>query len=375
MNAMTISALAPRIAAAVARAEGFLWSLQAPHQPAGVFRTSHAHDPARWPGVLLPGSYDALMALALTGGIARFGARERALAAAFIKRFRLGNGVFTLPEHRPENTYKRPEREETDRYIAFHLTNYALGALEALGDDEEPWLGFARPFLDPLRLDAWLARRDLRDPWLEGNNIVNLASFLLLTVKLGGDDAAGARAALARLVEWHHFNQEPATGFWGVGQGEPRQHLHAMAGATHNFHLFYALGAPIPYTERIVDYCLGLPMPVQSACIDVDIVDILANFHAASPYRRADIEAWLAGKLAALLAFQNSDGGFADVTDGVRRLDGWVEGYSEPQGLSNSFATFFRLIAIAMIAATLAPDLRRWGFRRMLGIGYFPEQR
>jgi hypothetical protein len=372
MNAMSISALTPRIAAAVARAEEFLWSLQAPGEPAGVFRTSHAHDAARWPSVLLPGTYDTLMALALTGGIARLGSAERTAAAEFVLRFRHAEGSFHLPQHRVEDTYKRPEREETDRYIAFHLTNYALGALDALGHETPPELAFVRPFLEPLQLDAWLARRDLRDPWLEGNNVVNLASFLML---FRGPDAARARAGLARLIDWHHFNQEPTTGFWGVGQSEPRQHLHAMAGATHNFHLFYALREPIAHAAAIIDYCLDLPIAVQSACIDVDIVDILANFHALADHRRGDIRAWLAAKLAALLDFQNPDGGFADVHEGTRRLDGWVQGYSEDQGLSNSFATFFRLIAIAMIAATLAPDLRRWGFRRMLGIGYFPEQR
>jgi hypothetical protein len=370
-RAMGVDAVTPRIAGAVARADAFLWSLQAPGDPGGIFRTSHAHDVARWPSVLLPGSYDALMALALTGGIARLGPAERAAAAAFLLRFRRADGSFHLPQHRAEDTYKRPEREETERYIAFHLTNYALGALEALGYEASPELAFVRPFLEPLRLDAWLARRDLRDPWLEGNNIVNLASFLVL---LRGSDAAPARATLGRLIDWHHFNQEPTTGFWGVGQSEPRQHLHAMAGATHNFHLFYALREPIPHAAAIVDYCLGLPTEVQSACIDVDIVDILANFHTFADHRRGDIRAWLAAKLAALLDFQNADGGFADVREGVRRLDGWVNGYSEPQGLSNTFATFFRLIAIAMIAATLAPGLRRWGFRRMLGIGYFPER-
>jgi hypothetical protein len=365
-----MSAVFPRIARAVAGAEEFLWSLRVAGGPA--FRTSCAHDPAAWPGVLLPGTYDALMALALTGGIARLSAAERARTIAFLHRFRRADGSFHIPEQRPEDTRKRPEREETDRYIAFHLTNYALGALEALGDDAPPIVDFARPFLDPLRVDAWLARRDLRDPWLEGNNIVNLASFLLL---FRGDDAARARTGLARMIDWHRFNQEPSTGFWGVGQGEPRQHLHAMAGATHNFHLFYALGQPIPHAEPIVDYCLSLPVAAQSACIDADAVDILANFHALADHRRGDIRAWLAAKLEALLDFQNPDGGFADVPDGLRRLDGWVNGYSEPQGLSNAFATFFRLIAIAMIATTIAPTLRRWRFRRMLGIGYFPERR
>jgi len=71
-----------------------------------------------------------------------------------------------------------------------------------------------------------------------------------------------------------------------------------------------------------------------------------------------------------LLAFQNADGGFRDVRDGIRRQDGRVGGYREPQGLSNTFATFFRWIAIAMIADVLFPGRWPWRFRRMIGIGY-----
>ncbi len=362
-----------RLDSAVERADRFLLSLRVAGRD-GVFRTSAAHDPGQWPGVLLPGSYDALMALRLTGGIDRLSAAERAAAAAFLKSFRGPDGGFRNPQHTAETTYKRPERIETDRYIQFHLSNYALGALEAVGDTAPPVLDFARWALDPTALDAWLGRRDMRDAWLEGNNIVNLASFLLLLVQAGGDDERRARHALARLIDWHHFNQEPATGFWGVGQTHSAVgHLHAMAGATHNFHLFYALGETIAYHQAIVDYCLSLPTEISSACIDVDIVDILANFFVRHDYRRADLRAWLSAKLWAILAYQNPDGGFADVSEGVRRLDGWIKGYEEPQGLSNSFATYFRLIAIAMSASILWPGRRPWRFRRMIGIGFFPD--
>jgi hypothetical protein len=358
-----------RIELGVRRAEAFLRGLAVPHRP-GAFRTSEAQDPGRWPGVLLPGTYDSLMALRLIGGIERMPETDRRAAAIFLRSFRRADGSFWNPQLTAETIYKRPERDETDRYIAFHLTNYALGALEALGDDEEPILDFARPYLDPLRLDAWLARRDMRDPWLEGNNIVNLASFLLLLARRA-DDAPRARAALARMIDWHEFNQEPATGFWGVGQtASARGHLHAMAGATHNFHLYFALGHELNFKERILDYCLSLPTAIDTACIDVDAIDIVAHLHARHPYRRPDAEAWLRAKLESLLSFQNEDGGFADTREGVRRLDGWVQGYEEPQGVSNAFATFFRLIAIAMIATTLAPARRRWGFRRMIGIGF-----
>jgi hypothetical protein len=87
-------------------------------------------------------------------------------------------------------------------------------------------------------------------------------------------------------------------------------------------------------------------------------------------HRRDEIEAWLRALLPELLAFQNADGGFVDVREGVRRQDGWVRGYEEPQGLSNTFATWFRWIAVALIAEQLWPRRWPWRFRRMVGIGY-----
>jgi hypothetical protein len=109
---------------------------------------------------------------------------------------------------------------------------------------------------------------------------------------------------------------------------------------------------------------------IDSACIDVDLVDLLVHAHRLIDYRRSDIAAWLSALLPALLDFQSPDGGFADELTGIRRQDGWVRGYAEPQGISNTFATWFRWIAIAMIADTLWPGWRRWNFRRMVGIGY-----
>jgi hypothetical protein len=181
------------------------------------------------------------------------------------------------------------------------------------------------------------------------------------------------------LFAWHDRLQEPSTGFWGVGQlSDPLRLLHAMAGSMHNYHLWYATGRPLPYQDKAVDYCLTQPPRIDSACIDVDLVDVLVHAHRQINHRCADTEAWLRTMLPELLAFQNADGGFADIPDGPgvppRRQDGWVRGYEEPQGLSNTFATWFRWIAIAMIADCLWPAWQPfeggWQFRRMVGIGY-----
>ena len=369
--------LQARIEACCVRAAAWLWSMQAASQSKGVLRFSCHHDSQRWAGALLPATYNGVMALDLLGELGRLSPAEKQALTVFLRRFRSADGTFAIPEMKDAEVFKKPDREETWRYIRFHLTNYTLGALQALDSRDDPNLAFVAPFLDPQYLGAWLSRRDMRDPWQEGNNIVNLGSFLLLS-RGRGDAAQRERIerTLAILFEWHDRLQEPSTGFWGVGQAHnERMALHAMAGATHNFHLWYACDRTLPYFDRAIDYCLSLPTATDSACIDVDEVDILAHGHLLTQHRRAAIRSWLAEKLDGLLALQRTDGGFFDESHGVRRIDGWIKGYEEPQGLSNTFSTWFRLIAIAMIAETLWPGWRAWRFRRMIGIGYRKRQR
>jgi hypothetical protein len=371
-NRTNESVLAARVESARQASAAWLASMQAPEAPRGALRISPAHDPARWPGVLLPGTYNGIMCADLIGSLDGLVGEGRGALVAWLEGFRRTDGVFRIPEMRDDAVFKKPDPVETWRYIDFHVTNYALGAVEALEPVRRPVLDFVRPFLDPTALSAWLAGRDMRDPWQEGNNIVNLAGFLLLLERFGevADRAAVARA-LDILFDWHDRNQEPATGFWGVGQlSDPTRLLHAMAGSMHNYHLWYARGRKLPYQDKAVAYCLSLPPIVDSACIDVDIVDVLVHGLKAGVAPAEPVRAWLVGILAAILDNQNPDGGFADVRTGERRQDGWVRGYSEPQGLSNTFATWFRWIAIAMAADVLWPGRWNWRFRRSIGIGY-----
>jgi hypothetical protein len=366
------SLLQASIEAARQRSIAFLEGLQAPGQPRGVMRISPAHDANRWPGVLLPGTYNGIMALDLIGGLDDRDADHRAAVADWLEQARRADGIFSIAGMADGDVFKKPDPVETWGYIDFHVTNYSLGAVQAVAPDRRPVLDFVRPWLDPLRLEAWLARRDLRDPWQEGNNIVNLGSFLLLVAAHGTAEAhRAAHEALELMFAWHDRLQEPSTGFWGVGQAnDPVRLLHAMAGSMHNFHLWYATGRPLPYQDRAIDYALSRPSIVDSACIDVDLVDLLVHGAMMTGHRRDETRRWLRDLLPGLLAFQNPDGGFPDVREGVRRQDGWVRGYEEPQGVSNTFSTWFRWIAIAMIADHLWPGWRPWRFRRMVGIGY-----
>ncbi len=376
----TDSMLQSDIAGARGRSLAWLDAMQAPDAAPGVLRISAAHDPARWPGMLLPGTYNGTMARALLGALPAPGSPDNTALARWLLAQRRADGVFRIRGMHDDSVFKKPDLAETWGYIDFHVTNYSLGALAFLDPATRPELAFARRFLDPTTLKAWLADRDLRDPWLEGNNIVNLGGFLLLMRQHGTpSDRDAVQHALRVLFDWHDRLQEPSTGFWGVGQhADPLRLLHAMAGSMHNYHLWYATGRRLPYQSQAVDYCLTQPPRIHSACIDVDLVDLLVHASWQIDHRRGEIHEWLRALLPELLAFQNADGGFADARDGPgvppRRQDGWSQGYEEPQGLSNTFATWFRWIAIAMIAECLwpgwSPTGQGWGFREMVGIGY-----
>lgn len=369
---MTDTRLQSDIESARIRTLAWYPSLQADGLPRGVTKISALHDPVLWPGVLLPGTYNAVMGLDLLGGLDRYLGSHRRALIDWLLGHRLPDGIFRVPGMSNETVFKKPDLTETWRYIDFHTTNYSLGALQALAPQMVPVWRFAEPWLEPLFLKSWLAERDLRDPWLEGNNIVNLGSFLLLMRQHGKACVRGrADAALELMFAWQERLQEPSTGFWGVGQAsDATRLLHAMAGSMHNYHLWYATDRPLPHQEAAVDYALSRPAVIDSACIDVDLVDLLVHADGLIGHRRGQTRQWLRAMLRQLLALQGDDGGFVDTHSGTRCQDGWIKGYQEPQGHSNTFATWFRWIAIAMIAECLWPGWKVWNFRSMAGLGY-----
>ncbi len=365
-------ALLDGIAQARTLTHEWIRTMAATHEAAPVFRESAQCDLERWPGMALPGTYNIAMLSRLIGDGLDSDPECQSAMADWILAKRRAEGSWWLDGMDPADTFKKTDAEETRFYLIGHISNYALGALEAL-DRSLPVPDFSRRYLDLEKMESWMARRDWDDPWQEGNNMVNLGSFLLL---LREDDKTreAAIGALDWLIAWHIDNSNPNTGFWGNRQETERDLLHAMAGATHNYHLFYKLGRPVPHLDKAVDYCLTQPPDVVSACIDADLVDILANAAFLTDHRKDEVVEWLTEIGHALLAFQNGDGGFADTMEGTRRFDGWTTGYSEPQGISNGFATFFRWIALAMIARVLNPEDHDWGFRHMVGLGYFKHR-
>ena len=278
-----------------------------------------------------------------------------------LNRFQLPDGTFTMPDV-PEAA--RPTHDS--EYFAFHLTNYALGALRAIGEAPRHALSFLDAFRTHEDLGAWLSRRDWSRPWMEGNNIVNLASFYGIAAS---DGAGWAGERLVELADWHDRNQHPETGFWHSNAVGSRQELlDAMAGAAHNLHIYYLLEREVPRPIAIVDSCLRLGyLGIRSACLDIDLVDILVNFRRYG-HRVEEIDGILARYLVELLQIQQPDGGFCDDYVTPSNLFGCVTGAD----VAVTWTTWFRLATIGMLVCALRPqDTERWVFRDTIGMGYF----
>ncbi len=369
--------LRDRIAQSRRASLGWLGSMVIPGSGNTAFRFSALHDPQVWPGMVLPATYDAVNCLVLLGGFSPEAGYDAGRTAAFINSFQTESGAFRLPGMRDEDSFKRLDPAYTREYIDFHATNYSMGALRSIGSRETRPFAFMEPYLNRGGLKSWMAKRGWDDPWMEGNAVVNLGGFYLAMME---DGVAAAAERLVELLDWLDEIQDPGTGFWGGNFATRKELLFAFAGAMHSYHLYYYLDRPLKYLDRITDACLSLARGelggVTSACLDVDIVDALANMHRYG-LRRDEIETLLERKLLDLLDFQNPDGGFADESpaddrEARLRFDGWVKGYSEPQGHSNCFATWFRCATIGMIDCVLFPgDAGAWTFRNTVGIGYF----
>jgi hypothetical protein len=345
------------------RAREWLDRMRMSDKPFGVHRASSFHNISEFPSMLLPATYNATHSRKLLGDYEGLLAENHDELVGFINSFQQEEGNYRMPQMRKEDIYY-----PTWEYIDFHTTNYAMGAVLSIDGMLKQPLRFVEKYCSSEALQAWLAKRNMADPWNEGNNIVNLASFYFVLKKHGD---ARMNSLIEQLFQWHEETQDPQTGYWLDNDAHPPVHpMVAMAGAAHNFHIYYYLNRPLRHVETIVDHCLSFVGDgITSACVDIDVVDILANMYRYA-YRTPDIEAGLQKKLMDLLTFQNTDGGFADTCAGDRRFDGWNL-YVEPQGLSNCFATWFRLATIAMICEILLPQTFDWHFRNTVGIGYF----
>lgn len=355
------------------KAISWLKSMEVPEYGFGVRKASKWHNIKEDYGMLLPATYNTTHCAILLGMYDDITENQKNQLIKFFESFRNGEGIYKIPEMLAKDIWKRKNIEYSQEYVDFHITNYTMGAISSLNQDYKHNFKFVEKYRNIEELKYWLSLRMMDDPWLEGNNIVNLASFYFKMIEQGEVEL---KENINYLLNWHNLTQDPKTGYWGTNLEEnPATQLYGMAGAAHNYHIYFMLNEPIKYYKEIIDYCINFSnQGVLSACLDIDVVDILVNMLKYG-YKEKEIKETLKNKLEWLLEFQNEDGGFCDVKDGIRRMDGWVRGYWEPQGESNDFATWFRMATIGMCAVVLFPEMKdEWHFRNTIGIGYLNKE-
>ncbi len=276
--------------------------------------------------VCLIGSCCAALAGEILNGLSSWSTGEVETRVHYIQSFQRDDGWF-------EDPYLNVVDGNLldSKYLRGHATFLAVMALDALGHQRPALpLSFLDAWRDDARVYEWIDKLDWTHPWRESNWVEWIGYWLLADAGLTADDVPLQKnwfpAGFAGLMQWLEDNQDPSTGFWGNPpyQGLSKT-LHQMAAAYHHFVFYYATGQPLRYKERIVDHTLALQQPDGlfnpgkaggGPCEDLDAIDILANMHRLTDYRRNDIERALLRALKALLKNQRPDGAFVQACDG-----------------------------------------------------------
>lgn len=323
-----------------------------------------AQDVAAYPAAMLFGSWSAIFAEKLVGNLKTWDTSRQQFALSALLRHRRPDGAFIGQGVDSLRNSKSLE------YLLLHCTNYASGAALEIDPNWDFRTTYLDRFLDPDTLAQWLDGRSLARPWEEGNNVVNIASYLALCDKHG---ISPAKARLYQLLEWHYQWQNPKTGgFDAFSSPSFQQRLQSLVGAVHNFHLHLYLREPLRCEAVIASHLpLYLVMGRLTACLSIDFVELAVRTLPFSPDPQLLVDAILF-HAEALLKSQRSDGGWLEAENDSTPTS--AAGFSDRIPASCSYATWFRLAALGMIAVVLLKDSpERWGFRKSLGMGYAPD--
>lgn len=261
--------------------------------------------------------------------------------------------------------------------ILHHLAGTVLPVLQEFGIRPTYPLYFAHRYCNLTYLNEWLERRDWKQAWLEGNNLLFVGQLLLYLRDV--EQHPGAAIALKRWFEWHDAEMDPNTGLWGTN-GYCNA-FEAMCGGYHQLLLYYYTDRALPRYQQLVDTTLRLqhldggfaPTGGGGACEDVDAIDILVNCYKRFDYRRPAIRYALRKALPLLLSLQQKDGGFPYKRNQPQDHMG-IPATRAGRNESTAFATWFRLHTLALIAEVLTDevDLQAipWRFNRAPSMGW-----
>lgn len=324
------------------------------------FKYTINHDAEKYPAAILYGTWSAAYLKRLVGGDNWIGGEERSFILDILNGYRLKNGLF-YPEILDKQKFSKSKE-----YMQLHCYNYAIGAAIELNPEFDFQSSYMDAFLNADFLERWLNQRSLERPWEESNNIVNVASYLALCNDSGQD---AGKERLYQMLNWHNKVQNPRTGGFENFSPSRKNILQSMAGAVHNFHIHHYLGEPMNFESKIaqnvIPFLFEGPL---TACLSIDFVELACKTIDFSNNKH-ELEQALLYHLNALIKYQNNDGGWYENESSAKPTT--ANGMKEETASSNSYATWFRMASIGMIAITILGDNpNNWHFRRTLGMGY-----
>ena len=253
--------------------------------------------------------------------------------------------------------YEPPPGTIHDReHLLMHLTCTAVPTCQQFGTPLRFPIAAAHQFCNVAYLRQWMDRRDLKNAWFEGNNILFVGQLLVYLRDV--ERHAGAQAALDAWFDWLDAHVDVTTGLWGTN-GHCSA-LEAVCGGYHQLLVYYYESRRLINPHGTIDTVLDLqhvdggfnPWGNAGACEDVDSVDILLNLYKRFDYRRGDIRFALKRCLRHILSTQNPDGGFPYNLNCVQSHMG-IPGTQAPANVSATFPTWFRIHTLALIAEIL----------------------
>lgn len=236
---------------------------------------------------------------------------------------------------------------------------------------------FAHEFCDLQFLQEWLSKRNWKNAWFEGNNILFAGQLLVYLRDV--EKRPDAQAALDLWFEWLDSELDPLTSLWGSDGF--CSNAEAVYGGYHQLLLYWYENREIVNPSGLVDTVLGLQhldggfnrRGNRGACEDVDCVDILVHCYKRYDYRRADIRFALRRCKIHILKTQNPDGGFPYNRDQPQSHMG-IPGTEAEPNISCAFPTWFRVHTLALIAEILPDEPEFEGvnfqFNKALSMGW-----
>ena len=259
-----------------------------------------------------------------------------------------------------------------------HLTLHVVMALAALGTKPRRRFEWLDLLADPAALVAWLESQNWDDRVAFTSNAVQNRIACMQYVRDFMHDVSFA-PAINIALDYLSQKCNPTTGLWGSSRPDTPQMLSEQVQAAYHFWLLYSYDfIEIPYPHLAIPFVLKTqsalggygPYPTpSSACEDIDLIDPIVRFggvasaQCATSARRA---------LPWVIHNFNDDGGAV-----FRRDAEFVYGHqllSSRQNESNLFATWFRLLSLALIDRGSAMQAVKWSFLDAPGLQFDPNR-